>query len=71
MAEIESKLGGSAEGSDAQKATLKQAYVTDERYKRASWVNFVAMIFHELTAINIIMAFSNTILEDILGPPEE
>ena len=29
------------------------------------------MIFHELTAINIIMAFSNTILEDILGDPDE
>ena len=29
------------------------------------------MIFHELTAINVIMAFSNTILEDILGDPDE
>ena len=29
------------------------------------------MIFHELTAINIVLAFSTTILEDILGDPDE
>ena len=71
VAEIETKLGGAAAGDHAQRATFKEAYVTDERYVRASWVNFIAMIFHELTAINIIMAFSNTILEDILGTPSE
>ena len=69
--EIERKLGGKDEGDHAQKATLKEAYITDERYVRASWINVIAMIFHELTAINIIMAFSNTILEDILGSPDE
>ena len=68
---IERKLGGKENGDHAQKATLKEAYVTDERYVRASWVNFFAMIFHELTAINIVMAFSTTILDDILGDPDE
>ena len=68
---IERKLGGKDNGDHAQKATLKEAYVTDERYVRASWVNFFAMIFHELTAINIVMAFSTTILDDILGDPDE
>lgn len=29
------------------------------------------MIFHELTAINVIMAYSNTILENILPDPTE
>ena len=48
-----------------------QAFITDERYTRASWVNIIGMIFHELTAINIIMSYSNTILEDILGDPDQ
>lgn len=69
--EIEAKMNGANGGGDAQKATLKEAYKTDERYVRASWVNFFAMIFHELTAINIIMSYSTTILEDILGDPAE
>ena len=41
--------------------------MTDERYMRASWVNFFAMIFHELTGINVVMMYSTTILESILG----
>ena len=62
-------MSGGAAGGHAQKATVKEAFVTDERYKRASWVNVGCMIFHELTAINIILSYSNKILENILGPP--
>ena len=50
-----------------RKATIKEAYKTDERYVRASWINFVNMIFHELTAINVVLAYSTNILEDIFG----
>mmetsp|Transcript_10791 Transcript_10791/g.13538 ORF Transcript_10791/g.13538 Transcript_10791/m.13538 type:complete len:171 (+) Transcript_10791:857-1369(+) len=56
-------------GDAAQKATLKEAFWTDERYVRASWVNVIAMIFHELTAINVVLAYSTKILSGIF--PED
>ena len=34
---------------------------------RASWINVIAMLFHELTAINVVLAYSTNILEDIFG----
>ena len=64
-------MNSGACGKAAQKATLKQSFLTDERYIRASWINVIAMIFHELTAINIIAAYSNTIFENILGDPDQ
>ena len=69
IADFEKKMNSGACGEAAQKATLKQAFVADERYRRASWINVFNMIFHELTAINIILSYSETILEDILGDP--
>ena len=44
-----------------------EAFFTDERYRRASWVNICQIIFHELTGINVILMYSSTILETILG----
>ena len=63
-------MNSGACGEAAQKATLKQSFLTDERYTRASWINLIAIIFHQLTAINIIMPYSNTIFEKILGDPD-
>jgi major inositol transporter-like SP family MFS transporter len=47
------------------KVTLKEAFCTDERYKKASWINVADITFHELTGINSILIFSNTILATI------
>lgn len=40
---------------------------TDENYMRASWVNVANMFFHEVAGINVILQYSNTILDTILG----
>ena len=57
--------------STIQKAStsvsLKEAFITDERYTRSSWVNVVMIVFHELTGINVVLMYSSTILETILG----
>jgi len=39
---------------------------------RAAWVNIFNIVFHELAGINVILQYSNTILESIIGadPPE-
>ena len=47
--------------------SLKEAFITDERYTRSSWVNVVMIVFHELTGINVVLMYSSTILENILG----
>ena len=47
--------------------SYEQAFCSDERFSRASWVNVVNMANHELTGINVILAYSNTILKNILG----
>ena len=47
--------------------TYSEAFCTDERFTRGSWVNIVNMINHELTGINVILAYSSTILEKIFG----
>ena len=46
---------------------LSDALWYNERYKRASWVSICYIVFHEMTGINVIMMYSNTILETILG----
>ena len=47
--------------------TYTEAFCSDETYRRASWVNVGYIIFHELTGINIIITYSNVILQNILG----
>ena len=44
-----------------------EAFCSDEKYKRASWINVGYIVFHELTGINVILTYSNTILTNILG----
>lgn len=39
--------------------TLKEAFVTDERYVKCQWVNVVNMIFHEFAGINVVYLYSN------------
>lgn len=67
LGDIEAEIADGGSGGHAQTATLKEAFSTDERYVRVSWVNVGAIVFHELTAINIIMSYSNVILDNILG----
>lgn len=45
--------------------TTKQAF-TDPYYRRCSWVNIGSIIIHELTGINVIFLYSNTILDQVL-----
>ena len=47
------------------KVSLKQAF-TDPEFSRCSWVNVTNIIFHELTGINVIFLYSNTILALVL-----
>ena len=63
LAEINNskKLAGST------KVSLSQALWHDEQYFRASWVNIINIIWHELAGINVIMLYSNIILTDIFG----
>lgn len=49
------------------KVSMSQALCKDENYMRAGWVNIINIIFHELAGINVILQYSNTILENILG----
>ena len=47
--------------------TYADAFCKDEKYVRASWTNVAYIVFHELTGINVILTYSNTILKNILG----
>ena len=49
------------------KVTYAEAFCTDERFTRGSWVNVINMMNHELTGFNVILAYSDTILKEILG----
>ena len=49
------------------KVPVSDALCKDENYVRASWINIVNVIFHELAGINVILQYSNTILDSILG----
>ena len=71
MVELQLQIAKKSQSSSEKEPTLKEAFITDEKYKRASWVNFGEVIFHELTAINVILSYSNTILQNILGDPSE
>ena len=59
--ENSAKLAGST------KVSLQDAFWYDENYRRATWINIANVIFHEVAGINIILQYSNTILDDILG----
>ena len=39
----------------SSKVSVKQAFIKDENYVRASWVNLMNIIFHELAGINVIL----------------
>ena len=49
------------------KVSVNEALYSDENYVRATWVNLINVIFHELAGINVILQYSNTILDNILG----
>lgn len=57
----------SRELSGATKTTLKEAFFTNENYLRASWIGIFIVVTHELAGINVILQYSNTILDTILG----
>lgn len=48
-------------GNDTNNLTLKDA-LWNPTYRMATWVNIGYIIFHELTGINVILLYSNTIL---------
>ena len=51
----------------SSKVSLSDALCCDENYMRASWVNIINIIFHEFAGINVILQYSNHILETIIG----
>lgn len=48
--------------------TLKQAFFTDKRFVRGTWINIIYIIFHELSGSNFINLYSNTLLTNVLPP---
>lgn len=46
--------------------TLKDG-LFNERYRTATWINIVYMIFHELTGINVINLYSGQMLKEMQG----
>ena len=57
----------SAKMSGSTKVPLMDSLWYDENYCRATWINIINVIFHELAGINVILQYSNTILDNILG----
>lgn len=49
---------------DTSTTTLKQA-LTDPKYKMGSFVALVLIFFHEIVGINVVLAYSSTILDRI------
>jgi len=47
------------------KVPYSEAFCYGEKYRKASWLNVIHIVFHELTGINVIMLYSNTILANI------
>lgn len=47
---------------DTSTISLKQA-VSSEMYRRGTWITLILIIFHELTGINAILLFSNTMFK--------
>ena len=52
---------------ETSKVTFSQAFITDEKYVRASWVSIMIIIFSELTGFQAIMLYSNLIFTGIFG----
>ena len=42
-----------------------EAFCYNPKYRKASWLNVCHIVFHELTGINVIIIYSNTILTNI------
>lgn len=65
------------EGQDAVIATLKRTMgksssnltlrdaLFNPQYRNATWINFVYIIFHELTGVNVINLYSNQMLKQM------
>jgi hypothetical protein len=47
-----------------QKVSIIQA-LYDHKYRVATWITLIYIIFHELTAINVIMLYSKTIFKNM------
>lgn len=45
-------------GQDSSDNSLCEA-LTDPKFRVASWVNIIYIVFHELTGINVINGYSN------------
>ena len=50
--------------SESSSVNLKDA-LSDPMHRGATWVNFGYMIFHELTGINMILQYSNSIFSQM------
>lgn len=57
--------------TNSTKVSLADAFLYDENFKRASWVNVINIVFHELAGINVILQYSNTILGIIFAEQAE
>lgn len=42
--------------------TLKEAFCSDDKYKRANWTNLMHIFFHEMCGVNVVGMQSNIIL---------
>ena len=54
-------------GQGSSGLTFKDALINPE-YRQATWVNIGYIIFHELTSINVIMMYSNTLFREMQKP---
>ena len=41
--------------TNSTKVSLKDAFIKDENFVRAGWVNVINIIFHEVAGINVII----------------
>jgi hypothetical protein len=53
--------------AETSRVTVAQAYCTDEKFKRASWVSLMIVVFTELIGFQVIILYSNIIFGEILG----
>ena len=54
----------SANVKDTSTTTLKQA-LFDKKYRMGTWFCLVLIFFHEIVGINVVLAYSHTILERV------
>lgn len=52
---------------ETSRTGLTEAFCSDERYVRASWISLMIIVFSELTGFQAIMLYSNIIFSGILG----